>query len=279
VENALGGSATYFSLAARLLSDVRLVGVVGRDFPEEHVELLRDRQIDTAGLQVTDGKTFRWTGAYEGDMNEAETLAVELNVLATFDPKIPDHYNDSRYVFLANGSPSMQRAVTEALPDADLVVCDTMNFWIENALEDLKGVLRVVDGVVLNDREARMLTGRNLLVNAGRDILEMGPSFVVIKKGEHGAMLITNDEIMVLPAFPTGEVKDPTGAGDSFAGGFMGRIAATGNTSFAGLKEAVGYATAVASMTVEGFGVSRISCAGPEGLDARLGEFRRMLEF
>ncbi len=221
VEDALGGSATYFSLAASLLTGVRLVGVVGEDFPPRHLELLRSNNIDTAGLEVTSGKTFRWTGAYRGDMSQAETLALELNVLASFNPAIPDSYVDSRFVFLANGSPSMQLAIRSQLPDADLVVCDTMNFYIDTERDGLMEVLSAVDGIVLNDQEARMLTDRDALVSAGRDILEMGPRFAVIKKGEHGALLVAGDRVLAMPAYPTSEVVDPTGAGDSFAGGFM----------------------------------------------------------
>ncbi len=277
VESALGGSATYFSLAASLLTDVRLMGVVGEDFPDEHLRMFEAHNIDTRGLEVTAGKTFRWTGAYEGDMNEAETLAVELNVFADFDPRIPDEYVDSRFVFLANGSPSVQRTVLEQVASAELVVCDTMNYWIETANAELRSLLSEVDGIVLNDQEARMLTGRDVLVEAGSDIMDMGPEFVVIKKGEHGAMLCARDVCVPVPGYPTRLVKDPTGAGDSFAGGMMGAIARDEDLSLRGLKRALAYGTVTASMTVEGFGTSVLEGARREGLEGRLEEFREML--
>lgn len=277
VEEALGGSATYFSLAASLLAPVRLVGVVGDDFPRQHVEMLERRRIDTTGLVVAEGGTFRWKGRYEGDMSGAETLEVALNVFGTFDPRIPPEYEDTRYVFLANGSPRVQRAVRDQLPGADLVVCDTMNYWIENAPGELKALFGEVDGVVLNDAEARMFTGRDVLVDAAAEILDMGPGFVIIKKGEHGAMLCGDGQVVALPAYPTSDVKDPTGAGDSFAGGFMGRIAATGDRSAAGLKSALGYATVVASIAVEGLGTGALAAATREDIDKRLAGFREML--
>lgn len=277
IEEALGGSATYFSLAASLLTDVRLVGVVGEDFPAEHVAMLEGRRINTAGLQVKEGRTFRWTGAYKGDMSEAETLDVELNVFASFDPRIPHEYADTKYVFLANGSPGMQQAVRDQLESAELVVCDTMNYWIESAGDELRSLFRAVDGVMLNDREARMFTGRDLLIDAGRHILDMGPRFVVIKKGEHGAMLVSVDGCASLPAYPTSEVKDPTGAGDAFAGGFMGAVTLSGECSLDGLKRAMAYGTVAASVTVEGLGTSAIGEAAGELLEARLADYRDML--
>jgi len=277
VEDALGGSATYFSLAASLLSDVRLVGVVGEDFPGEYLRMFEAHGVDTRGLQVIAGKTFRWTGAYEGDMNEAETLAVELSVFGEFAPRIPEDYDDSRFVFLANGSPAVQRAVREQVEGAQLVVCDTMNYWIETAAEELKRLLGDVHGIVLNDREARMLTGRDVLVEAGKDILDMGPDFVVIKKGEHGSILCSREVCVGVPGYPTGEVKDPTGAGDSFAGGLMGQLARSDDMSLPGLKRALAYGTVVASMTVEGFGTSRLEAARLEDLERRVEEFREML--
>ncbi|MCD6405648.1 MAG: sugar kinase [Planctomycetes bacterium] len=277
IEDALGGSATYFGLAASLLTPVRLVGVVGNDFPPQHVEMLKRRRIDTTGLVVAEGGTFPWKGRYEGDMSAAETLEVALNVFGTFDPRIPPEYEDTRYVFLANGSPRVQRAVRSQLPQADFVVCDTMNYWIDNAPDELKALFGEVDGVVLNDAEARMLTGRDVLMDAAAEILDMGPGLVIIKKGEHGAMLCGDGQVVALPAYPTSDVKDPTGAGDSFAGGFMGRIAATGDRSAAGLKSALGYATVVASIAVEGLGTKALAAATPEDIDKRLDGFREML--
>lgn len=277
IENALGGSATYFSLAASLLSDVRLVGVVGEDFPERHKKMLQAHNIDTRGLQTVPGRTFRWSGAYDGDMNQARTLAVELNVFGEFDPVVPEEYADTRCVFLANGSPVIQRAVRRQIDGARLVVCDTMNYWIEAALDELKVLLREVDGIVLNDQEARMITGAERLVEAGHRILDMGPSFVVVKKGEHGALLCSSDVCVAMPAFPSAEVKDPTGAGDSFAGGFMGSLAAADEFNLPALKRAIAYGTVAASLTVEGFGTSRLESAGRDQLDARFEAFRKML--
>lgn len=278
-ENVLGGSATYFSLAAGLLDRVRLVGVVGEDFPDGYRQVFAKRGVDTAGLLVAAGKTFRWAGAYRGAMNEAETLAVELNVFGTFRPQVPEAYADSQYVFLANGSPSVQLAVRRQLPSAELVVCDTMNFWIQNSREELTSLLGEVDGLVLNDQEARMFAGSDGLVECGRRVLDMGPRFVVIKKGEHGSLLIAAEGVCALPAYPTADVKDPTGAGDSFAGGMMGRIAATGDASYAGLKRAIGYGTAVASLTVEGFGTAGLESADRQDVEARYQSLREMLRF
>jgi len=279
VKDALGGSATYFSLAASLFGGVRLVGVVGRDFPDQYRQVLVARGIDTLGLVVENGRTFRWNGSYRGAMNEAETLAVELNVFADFDPRIPPEYADTPYVFLANGSPRVQRAVRAQLPSAKLVVCDTMNFWIQNALEELKALLGEVNGIVLNDQEARMLTGAEVLVDAGSRILEMGPSFAVIKKGEHGALLIGPGRVAALPAYPTREVKDPTGAGDSFAGGMMGYIAREEDVTFAGLKRAMAYGTAVASLTVEGPATAGIMSATRDDVNSRVRQYMEMLGF
>ena len=223
VKDALGGSATYFSYAASYFTPVRLVGVVGEDFPDEHRATLEGRNIDTSGLVVQPGgETFRWRGKYQGDMNEAETLEVHLNVLGTFDPDLSPEFAETPYVFLANGSPVMQRKVLSQAKGRKLAVADTMNFWIETQRDELYDLLREVDGLVLNDGEARMLTEEVNLVRAGRKVLELGPKFVIIKKGEHGAMFLAADEAFVMPAFPLADVVDPTGAGDSFAGGFMG---------------------------------------------------------
>jgi sugar/nucleoside kinase (ribokinase family) len=211
-------------------------------------------------------------------MNDAETLAVELNVFDAFDPRIPAEYADSEYVFLANGSPRVQRAVREQMRDARMVVCDTMNLWIATARDELMKLFAEVDGVVLNDGEARMFTRCDRLVECGKRILETGPRFVVIKKGEHGALCVARDEVWSLPAYPTAEVKDPTGAGDSFAGGLMGCLAATRDDSPAGLKRAMACGTVVASLAVEGFGTSGLETAAREDLDGRLARYRAMLQ-
>lgn len=280
VQDALGGSATYFSYAASFFTPVRLCGVVGEDFPKEHVDLLAGRGIDTAGLIVEKGgKTFRWKGKYVGDMNSAETLEVHLNVLGTFNPDLPPGFLDSPYVFLANGSPSMQLKVLRQAKSRKLVVADTMNLWIEIARDELYELLKEVDGLVLNDGEARLLTDEVNLVKAGRKVLDLGPRFVIIKKGEHGAMFLSREESFVMPAYPVADVVDPTGAGDSFAGGFMGYLAASGLTDDAALKRAMAYGTVIASLNVEDFSLRRFQRTERAEIDKRLDEYRSMMSF
>ena len=280
VDNALGGSATYFSYAASYFTPVRLVGVVGEDFPGEHRALLEERGIDTAGLVVEKGgATFRWRGKYEGDMNLAETLEVHLNVLGTFDPDLPPAFAETPFVFLANGSPSMQRKVLSQTRARELAVADTMNFWIETQRDELYALLREVDGLVMNDGEARLLTDEVNLVRAGRKVLELGPRFVIIKKGEHGALFLSRHESYVMPAYPLADVVDPTGAGDSFAGGFMGYLASTGRTDPASLKTAMAYGTVVASFNVEDFSLRRLLRTERAEIENRLEHYRAMLAF
>jgi sugar/nucleoside kinase (ribokinase family) len=280
VDHALGGSATYFSYAASFFTPVRLVGVVGEDFPDEHRQLLQSRNIDTAGLSVEKGgKTFRWRGKYEGDMNMAETLEVHLNVLGTFDPYVSPAFAETPFVFLANGSPLMQLKVARQASKRKLVVADTMNFWIETMRDELRDLLREVDGLVLNDGEARLLTDEINLVRAGRKVLEMGPTFVIIKKGEHGAMFLSRGESYVMPAFPLADVVDPTGAGDSFAGGFMGYLASSGKIDAASLKTAMAYGTVVASLNVEDFSLRRFQRTDRAEIDRRLADYRAMMSF
>lgn len=278
--DALGGSATYFSYAASFFTPVRLVGAVGEDFPREHRDLLASRGIDTAGLIVEKGgETFRWRGKYEGDMNSAETLEVHLNVLGTFNPDLPASFVDSPYVFLANGSPSMQRKVLSQAQNRVLAVADTMNYWIETQRDELLSLLKEVDGLILNDGEARMLTEEINLVRAGRAILKLGPKFVIIKKGEHGAMFLGGDEALTLPAFPLANVVDPTGAGDSFAGGFMGYLASVGKTDPVHLKRAMAYGTVVAAFNVEDFSLNRFRRLDRAEIDRRLEQYRAMMSF
>jgi sugar/nucleoside kinase (ribokinase family) len=280
VHDALGGSATYFSYAASYFTPVRLVGVVGEDFPGEHRELLRKRGIDTSGLAVEKGgATFRWRGKYEGDMNMAETLEVHLNVLGTFNPDLPPAFTDTPFVFLANGSPVMQRKVLHQSKGRKLAVADTMNFWIETQRDELYDLLREVDGLVLNDGEARLLTDEINLVRAGQKVLGLGPRFVIIKKGEHGAMFLSRDESFVMPAYPLADVVDPTGAGDSFAGGFMGYLASTGRSEPAALKTAMAYGTVVASFNVEDFSLNRFQRTDRPEIDRRLDAYRSMMAF
>jgi sugar/nucleoside kinase (ribokinase family) len=232
VENVLGGSAVYFALAAAHFSPVRMVAAVGEDFDLELLAPLRGKPIDTRGIEVRPGsRTFRWHGKYVGAMNEAETVRVDLNVLAERGAPIPAEFADSRFVFLANTHPALQREFARQLAGAELRVCDTMNLWIENEPAELRKTLAVVHGLVLNEGEARLLTDKTNLVSAGREILKMGPRFVVIKKGEHGSLLIAADELAVIPAYPTEHVVDPTGCGDSFAGAMMGYLAAQGRSA------------------------------------------------
>lgn len=262
-EDVLGGSAVYSSFAAAHFCPVRLVGVVGGDFPEAFREALQERGIDLEGLEVTSGKTFRWTGRYEGGMAEAETLEVQLNALENFSPRVPESFRDSEFVFLGNGPPATQMSVLEQMEGPLFVLADTMNLWIETEREAFLELLKRVDGVVLNDAEARQLSGLANLVAASHWIRERGPRYCLIKKGEHGSVLSGAEGLFVLPAYPTDELKDPTGAGDSFAGGLMGYLASRGEVSFEALKMGVAHGTIMASFTIEDFSV-----AGLRGLDA-----------
>jgi sugar/nucleoside kinase (ribokinase family) len=279
-ENVLGGSAVFFSYSASFFTPVRLAGVIGEDWPPEHLEMLRQRNIDTAGLQViAGGKTFRWSGRYLENMNDRETLSLSLNVMAQFDPVLPEHYRKCKFLFLANGATEVQMRVMDQCPGADLVVADTMDHWIINDRENVLAMLKRIDGLVLNDNEARLLTGEHNLVQAGRGVLRLGPRFVVLKKGEHGAMFFSEHETYVLPAFPTSEVIDPTGAGDSFAGGMMGYLAEQGNFEPKTLKQAMAYGTVVASFCVEDFSLDRLRQIDRSAIDRRMGEYRQMLTF
>jgi sugar/nucleoside kinase (ribokinase family) len=279
-DNVLGGSAVFFSYAASYFTEVRLVGEVGEDWPAEHTELLRARKIDTTGLRVVEGaKTFRWRGKYLPNMNDRETLEVHLNVFENFNPKLSDENRRAKFVFLANGSPVMQLGVLEQIEDPELAVCDTMDLWINIQLDPLLALLRRIDGIVLNDAEAKLLTGNENLVQAGRAVLELGPKFAIIKKGEHGAMFFSADETYVMPAYPTPDVVDPTGAGDSFAGGMMGYLASQGNFEPRTLKEALAYGTIVAGFNVEDFSLDRMKRIDRRDIDVRLARYKKMLSF
>lgn len=279
-ENLLGGSAVYFAYAASYFTPVRLAGVVGDDWPAEHTRFLQERQIDTSGLQVVRGaRTFRWRGRYLENMNDRETLDVQLNVMEQFDPELPDSCRRSPFLFLANGSTKIQLKILDQCPNASLVVADTMDLWIRTERPELMELLSRIDGLVLNDSEAKLLTGADNLVRAGQLVRAMGPKFVVIKKGEHGAMFFSQYETYVLPAFPTPTVVDPTGAGDSFAGGMMGYLAEQGNFEPKTLKEAMAYGTLVASFTVEDFSLDRLKQIGRDDLERRMQEYRKMLSF
>ncbi|MFN3466553.1 MAG: PfkB family carbohydrate kinase, partial [Candidatus Brocadiales bacterium] len=236
VEEVLGGSAVYFSWAAHFFAPVRLVGVVGTDFPKHFRELLSKKTIDTTGLKELEGKTFRWKGHYQGNMHSATTLSVELNVFGQYEPMVPETFLDSRFVFLANGLPSLQQRVLEQMRGPEFVAADTMNHWINERKGELLEVLKRIDALILNDEEARQLTGHPNLIRAARSVQSIGPKYIIVKKGEHGAILVTPRGFFLIPGFPTEHVKDPTGAGDSFAGGVMGYLAKRGTVTEETLK-------------------------------------------
>jgi hypothetical protein len=273
-DNCLGGSASFFSIGARHFTDLRLVAVIGDDFPEPHVDLFRQRRIDLNGLERRPGaKTFRWTGRYKGRMDVAETLKTELNVLADFRPTLPDAYRKTPFVFLANGDPITQSWVYDQLEEPRFVLLDTMNYWIDGHRDALLTAVSKVDGVVMNDDEARALGASSNLIRAMRNIIELGVRTLIVKKGEHGAVLLHDGELFALPAYPLEDVFDPTGAGDTFAAGFMGALAEEGDLSFPGLKRALAYGTVVASYTVEGFGLERLMEIERADIDRRLEAF------
>lgn len=279
-DNVLGGSAVFFSYAASFFTTVRLAGVVGDDWPPEHTKMLQDRGIDTAGLQVVPGgKTFRWRGKYLKNMNDRETLDLQLNVLQNFEPVLPEAYRRCKFLFLANGSTVLQMKTLDQCIGPSLVVADTMDHWIRQEPNELRQLLKRIDGLVLNDSEAKLLVGDDNLVRAGHAVCAMGPRFVVIKKGEHGAMFFSKHETYVLPAYPTADVVDPTGAGDSFAGGMMGYLAEQDNFDPKTLKEAMAYGTLTASFTVEDFSLDRLRQITRADLDRRMEEYKRMLSF
>ena len=281
VKEALGGSAVYISVAASYFTaPVRLVGVVGADFSPEHVQFLEHRKIDVAGLQtVASGKTFRWAGRYHYDLNVRDTLSTDLNVFETFDPILPDGFDKSRYVCLGNIHPSLQQKVLDQVTKPRLVVGDTMNFWIEQALDDLRHLLPRLDVLIVNDSEARLLTKEPNLIKASRQVLKMGPRIVIVKKGEHGAMLITEDTIFSAPAYPLEDIHDPTGAGDAFAGGFVGWLAKTDDLSDKNLKRAVVYGSTLASFCVEQFSVEGLKDLNASTIRDRYRSFMELSQF
>jgi len=278
-ETVLGGSAVYFSAAAHRYTPVRLVGVVGEDFPEEHREFLKSMDVDIAGLAVQPGETFRWHGKYQGAMNEAETVSVDLNVFGEFDPVLPQSFRESDFVFLANGAPQVQMKVLEQVKGATLTVADTMNLWIETAREALDQVIGSIDVLCLNENEARMLTGEHLIARAARRLMDLGLKAGVIKKGEHGMTLATAGATCALPAFPEENVADPTGAGDSFAGAMMGYLAREGKTDAASLMRAAAHGIAMASFTVGGFGPQHIADIPIEKVEERVHQLRAICTF
>ncbi|MBL8748307.1 MAG: sugar kinase [Planctomycetes bacterium] len=276
-KDCLGGSSTYFSLAARLFTKVRLVSVVGQDFPAQHRKLLEDRGVDLAGVETKPGKTFRWHGRYSADMNSRETLDVQLNTFGDFKPKVPPMFRNTPHVFLANGSPGTQRSVLDQMDDPRFCVADTMDLWIDREKAGLLELMRHIDGLIVNDSEVKMLTGRTNLIQAGRAALALGPKLVIVKKGEHGCFVFSEHFHHALPAYPTEDVVDPTGAGDSFAGGFMGFLSTCETITSANMKRAVAYGTVTASLTVEGFGVDRIAAADRPSVERRYQELQQFV--
>lgn len=278
-EEVLGGSAVYFSSAASLFAPVQLCGVVGEDYPMDRLDFLRARGVDLAGLERRQGRSFRWAGVYNYDLSARETLSTELGVFADFEPVIPRDYRSSRWVFLGNIDPVLQLRVLDQVQRPDLVVCDTMNYWIEGALDALLEVLERIDMLVVNDAEARELSGDHNLARAARWIQAHGPRHVAIKKGEHGAVLVSGDEIFFCPGYPLEDVFDPTGAGDAFAGGLLGYLAGTGLTQPEDLRRAVVYGCALGSFACEAFGPRRLADVRMAEVEARVASFHRMTRF
>lgn len=280
-DKILGGAATFIGLAASQFNvDSAVVSVVGGDFPQEYLDLLSDKNIDISGVEIVkEGKTFFWSGKYHNDMNTRDTLATELNVLADFNPVVPETYKDADVVMLGNLHPLVQMSVLEQMKKPKMVILDTMNFWMDCALEELKAVIKKIDVITINDEEARQLTGEYSLVVAAQKIHEMGPSHVVIKKGEHGALLFHKDNVFFAPALPLREVFDPTGAGDTFAGGFAGYLAKTEDYSFENMKNAVIYGSTLASFCVEKFGTERMKKLQDQEVYRRLDQFKQLTQF
>ena len=279
VENVLGGAATYFSVSASWFAPVRVVAVVGEDFGDQEAQVFARRAIDTTGLERAAGKTFHWSGEYTGAMNEARTLETQLNVFEHFAPKVPAPYLESEYLLLGNIHPTLQLHVREQLPQARVVGLDSMNYWIKGAPEELRKVLSRVDILVINETEARMLSGEANLQRAAAAVRKMGPRILVIKRGEYGANLYTEGSVFSAPGYPLEEVKDPTGAGDTFAGGFMGYLAQTGDLSENSLRRAVIYGSVMGSFAVEEFGLGRLLRLDPAQIAARCRDFKNLTYF
>lgn len=281
-DKILGGAATFIGLAASHFNiDTAAVSVVGGDFPQEYLDLLSDKNIDLSGVEIIkDGKTFFWSGRYHNDMNSRDTLVTELNTLADFNPKVPTNYQDAEIVMLGNLHPLTQLSVLDQMADKPkLAILDTMNFWMDSALDDLLKVIKRVDVITINDEEARQLTGEYSLVIAARKIHAMGPKYVVIKKGEHGALLFHDEHVFYAPALPLEEVFDPTGAGDTFAGGFAGYLAKTKDISFENMKNAIIYGSTLASFSVEKFGTERMINLSNNEVHKRLMQFKQLTQF
>lgn len=278
-DEALGGSATYFSTSASFFTDVRLVAVVGEDFPDAHIDNLKSRGIDVDGLKKVPGKTFRWKGRYDYDLNQAHTLETHLNVFSSFDPVLPVAYRDTPFVFLANIDPELQLKVLEQVNKPKFVACDTMNFWIEGKPDALRKLLKRVDLAVINEGEARQFANEPSLVKAARKIQKDGPKTLIIKRGEYGAVMFNGTSVFSAPAYPLEEIFDPTGAGDTFAGGVMGYLANTGDASEANIRKAIIFGSVMASFNVEAFSLERLNTLKLEEIRARYSEFKRLTHF
>ncbi len=280
-DKILGGAATYIGLSSSMFNiDNAIVSIVGEDFPQEYLDLLTDRGINIEGIEIVEGgKTFFWSGKYHNDLNTRDTLETQLNVLADFKPVVPEYYRDAEIVMLGNLHPLVQQSVLEQVTNPKLVILDTMNFWMDNTWDDLINVISQVDVITINDEEARQLTGEHSLVRAARKIEELGPEYIVIKKGEHGALLFHKEQVFFAPALPLEEVFDPTGAGDTFAGGFVGYLTQTQNISFENMKNAVIYGSSLASFCVEKFGTKRMENLQLEEIDSRMIEFKSLTQF
>jgi len=282
IDKIVGGAATYAAYAAaNFVKPIQQISIVGYDFPKEEMNELKRRGVELEGVEIVpDKKSFFWSGRYHEDMNSRDTLITDLNVLGDFDPKVPDSYQGAEFLMLGNLAPAVQISVIDQLKEKPkLIAIDTMNFWMEIALDDLKKVLKKVDLLMVNDAEARQLTGQFSLVKAAKTILTMGPQYLVIKKGEHGALLFHGDEVFFAPALPLEEVFDPTGAGDTFAGGFMGHLAKTSDISFDNMKRAIIVGSAMASYCVEKFGPTRLKEITKEDIDRRIQQFKQLVSF
>jgi sugar/nucleoside kinase (ribokinase family) len=278
-ERILGGSASYFAVAASYFSPVRIVGVIGRDFPQEYLDIFSRHSIDIQGLKRETGETFHWRGRYHEDLNVRDTIELHLNVLTRFVPHLPESYRDAEYVFLGNIDPNMQIEVLDQIRKMRLVACDTMDYWIQQSRAELGNVLRRVEILVINDSEARLLSGEHNIVRAARSILKMGPKVILIKRGEYGVLQFSDSSVFATPAYPLEEVFDPTGAGDSFAGGFLGYLARSGDHSQGGLRRAIVYGSVVASFTVEDFGVKRLTSLSVREIEERYRRFIELTDF
>lgn len=278
-ERVLGGSASYFAVAASFFSPVKIVGIIGQDFPTEYLEIFSRRGIDLEGLQREQGDTFHWRGRYHEDLNVRDTVELHLNVLTKFAPRLPVSYRNAEYVFLGNIDPVIQIEVLDQMQSMRMIACDTMDHWIQGSNRELRKVLARIEILVINDSEARLLSGEHNIVRAARSILRMGPKVVLIKRGEYGVLQFSDSSVFATPAYPLEEVFDPTGAGDSFAGGFLGHLARSWDGSEGGLRRAIVYGSVVASFTVEDFGLKRLAALSVDEIEERYQRFIELTDF